>query len=133
MLAELHLLFARQLAGLAEQFLAHADLADVVEDARVAHDARLLGGQSESERRLLAVAGDAAQMPLGVRILDLHPARHREHHALGALELVGQPLDPELRAEARAQQSVLERLVDEVVRARLHRLQVVRLPAEHGQ
>src|SRR5262245_64771015 len=100
MTPQLDLFVLGQRARLLDDRLTHADLADVVEDARVTDRSQLLGTEAEDAADLFAVARDPPQMPLGVRILELHPARHREDHSFGVLEVIGEALDAELRTHA---------------------------------
>src|SRR5437899_1603967 len=72
---------------------------------------------------MLAEARDPSQVALRVRVLHLDPARHTEDDGLGALELIGQALEPQLGAQPRPQRRLIERLAQEIVRARLERMQ----------
>ena len=69
-----------QRAGLVEDVLGHADLADVVERAGDPQMAELGRGQPQAAAHLQGVAAHPLEMPLGVDVLGLDGAGQGAHH-----------------------------------------------------
>ena len=70
-LAHLGLLRGVERARLAEDRVRHADLADVVDDAGVAHALAAVGGEAERAGRALGVAGDRLRVRGGAGVADV--------------------------------------------------------------
>ena len=83
-----------QAAGLEQDAVGHADLADVVQDAGVADQVGLGGGQPELERDLAAEPAHALDVIAGVVVAQLRGLREpHDDFELGVRELRGARVD----------------------------------------
>ena len=96
MLLHLQVLFRRELAGLVQQLVGHADLADVVQRRQARQQIDALRRQVIAKRRVLrqllgeqpAVLLDAPRMAAGIGVAHLGQRQQRSHHqALGEVLL----------------------------------------------
>jgi hypothetical protein len=87
-------------AGLVEDLLRDADLADVVEETAETERAQALGRELELAADLDGIVGDALGVALGVGVLRLDRVRERDQDRLGTLEIVGEALRPDARLGA---------------------------------
>ena len=106
MLLHLLVLFRRELAGLVQQMVGHADLADVVQRRQARQQIDALRRQVIAKRRVLrqllgeqaAVLLNAARMAAGVRIAHFGQRQQRAHHQPLRQVLLGVRSDPRASA-----------------------------------
>ena len=118
---------------LGEEVVGDADLADVVQHGPLRDRLDLVARHAELLREARGILGDALHVPGGARVFVLQRRAEGHDDVLAGVELLAEVADLDQRADARAQLVLVDRLVEEVVRAAFQRLDLVVGIGERGE